>query len=126
MSSWKLFFEGEVEVFCTGIGWLVGCLAHLALPPYTLLPTPSTEQADMSENGILKLANHLCPAVDYFDGSNFFTSVAGQRRATPLLLCVVCIELSDFGEPQSRTPPQTPFADYIGRCRPRPQFSLTL
>lgn len=54
------------------------------------------EEADMSENGILKLANHLCPAVDYFDGSNFFTSVAGQRRATPLLLCVVCIELSDF------------------------------
>lgn len=29
-------------------------------------------------------------------GDKFFTRVNGVRRATPLLLCVVCIELSDF------------------------------
>lgn len=35
--------------------------------------------------------------MDYFDGDKFLTTTAdGIKRATPLLLCVVCIELSDF------------------------------
>jgi len=37
-----------------------------------------------------------CASQDYFDGNKFLTSVRGQTRATPLLLCLVCIELSDF------------------------------
>jgi predicted tellurium resistance membrane protein TerC len=38
----------------------------------------------------------IAPQVDYFDGDRFTTFKDGARRATPLLLCVVCIELSDF------------------------------
>jgi len=53
-------------------------------------------EEDLSENAVMRIAKSLCPSVDYFDGSNFFTMVNGVRRATPLLLCVVCIELSDF------------------------------
>jgi predicted tellurium resistance membrane protein TerC len=30
------------------------------------------------------------------DGNNFFTAVDGKKLATPLLLCLVCIELSDI------------------------------
>ena len=30
------------------------------------------------------------------DGDNFFTTLDGERLATPLLLCLVCVELSDI------------------------------
>lgn len=37
-------------------------------------------------------------AVDSYDGDRFFTKMGGKGKtvATPLLLCLVCIELSDF------------------------------
>ena len=33
---------------------------------------------------------------DKFDGSNFFTMIDGVKYATPLLLCLVCVELTDI------------------------------
>ena len=45
---------------------------------------------------VVRLGRKLCGGVDYFDGDKFFTLVDGAKVATPLLLCVVCIELSDF------------------------------
>jgi len=68
VSAWKLFFEGS----------------------------GGEEEQDLGDNPLVKVANWMCPAVDYFDGNKFFTTVNGVKRATPLLLCVVCIELSDF------------------------------
>ena len=39
----------------------------------------------------------MTKSVEYYDGDKFFTKLRdGSRAATPLLLCVVCIELSDF------------------------------
>jgi predicted tellurium resistance membrane protein TerC len=45
-----------------------------------------------------RLAKKLVGAVDEYDGDRFFTrpTGGGRRVATPLLLCLVCIELSDF------------------------------
>ena len=51
---------------------------------------------EMGENAVVRLGRKLCGGVDYFDGDKFFTLVDGAKVATPLLLCVVCIELSDF------------------------------
>lgn len=51
-----------------------------------------TEEDDEVENVVVKIARRLCNSVDYFDEDKFFTN----GRATPLFLCVVCIELSDF------------------------------
>lgn len=36
--------------------------------------------------------------MDSYDGDRFFTKMGGKGKtvATPLLLCLVCIELSDF------------------------------
>lgn len=36
--------------------------------------------------------------MDEYDGDRFFTTLGGKGKtvATPLLLCLVCIELSDF------------------------------
>ncbi|KAL3911511.1 MAG: hypothetical protein SGPRY_008665 [Prymnesium sp.] len=53
------------------------------------------EADDLSENYVMKLARWLVHATDQYDGDRFFTSVGGQRRATPMLVVLVCIELSD-------------------------------
>jgi len=45
---------------------------------------------------VVKFASKNLNAVDFFDGENFFTMVDGVKRATPLLLCLVCIEISDI------------------------------
>jgi TerC family integral membrane protein len=50
----------------------------------------------MSENPIVKFAKKYFRTTDKFDGANFFTVVDGVKYATPLLLCLVCIELSDI------------------------------
>lgn len=46
----------------------------------------------------IRLSKKLVGAVDEYDGDRFFTRLGGKGKtvATPLLLCLVCIELSDF------------------------------
>jgi TerC family integral membrane protein len=72
--------------------------AILLASSYKLLTeSHDAEDADMGDNAVVAIARKMCNAVDYFDGDRFFTKAAnGARVATPLLLCVVCIELSDF------------------------------
>lgn len=45
-----------------------------------------------------RMSKRLVGAVDEYDGDRFFTRLGGKGKtvATPLLLCLVCIELSDF------------------------------
>lgn len=54
------------------------------------------EEEDLSENAIVQLATRLVDSTDSYDGDRFFTLVDGVRRATPLLLCLVCVELTDI------------------------------
>mmetsp|Transcript_11201 Transcript_11201/g.17322 ORF Transcript_11201/g.17322 Transcript_11201/m.17322 type:complete len:385 (+) Transcript_11201:131-1285(+) len=65
-SSFKILFEGDEE-----------------------------EEEDMSENAIVKFSKRLIDSTDEFDESNFFTIVDGARKATPLFLCMIAIEISD-------------------------------
>ena len=37
----------------------------------------------------------LVSATDEYDGDRFFTTIDGVRRATPMLVVLICIELSD-------------------------------
>ena len=60
---------------------------------FQLLTEDEEEDEDLEGNNIVKFANKLVDASDTYDGERFFSSVTGQ--ATPLLLCLVCIELSD-------------------------------
>ena len=43
----------------------------------------------------MKIARKLVSATDEYDGDKFFTKVDGVRRATPMLVVLICIELSD-------------------------------
>jgi TerC family integral membrane protein len=52
---------------------------------------------DLSDNAVVKLCRRLLPVGDAYDGERFFTTDAatGVRVATPLLLTLAVVELSD-------------------------------
>lgn len=54
------------------------------------------EEEDMSENAIVKFSRSLFPTTSNFDGDNFFTMIDGVKTATPLLLCLISVEISDI------------------------------
>jgi len=53
------------------------------------------EEEDMGENKIVQFSRNLIDASDSFDGDRFFTIEEGIKRATPLLICMVAVEISD-------------------------------
>ena len=83
-----------VEHFHVVILFFAGVLLVSAVKLFS----ESTESAseELSDNCVMKLSKRLVGVTDAYDGDRFFTVVDGQRRATPLFLCLVCIELSDF------------------------------
>mmetsp|Transcript_25950 Transcript_25950/g.80824 ORF Transcript_25950/g.80824 Transcript_25950/m.80824 type:complete len:244 (+) Transcript_25950:145-876(+) len=71
--------------------------AGILLASAVKLLTEGDHDDDMGENGLVALSRKMLRSVSYYDGDRFFTTTRdGLRAATPLLLCVVCIELSDF------------------------------
>jgi TerC family integral membrane protein len=51
---------------------------------------------DLSENQIVKFSNSVINSTDQFDGDRFFTEIdGGIRKATPMLLCMIAVEISD-------------------------------
>lgn len=53
------------------------------------------DDGDVGDDVVVKFTRRLLPSVDYFDGDRFFTLVDGIKKATPLLLCMVAVEISD-------------------------------
>jgi TerC family integral membrane protein len=60
-----------------------------------ILGNDDDEEEDLSENQIVKFSNNLISSTDQFDGDRFFTDVNGIKTATPMLLCMVAVEVSD-------------------------------
>ncbi|KAK9733459.1 hypothetical protein RND81_04G069000 [Saponaria officinalis] len=54
------------------------------------------EDEDLSDNFIVKTCQKFIPVTANYDGNHFFTIEDGVRKATPLLLTVAVIELSDI------------------------------
>lgn len=54
------------------------------------------EEEDLSNNFVVKLSKKIIPTTDKMDGDNFYSIVDGKTVATPLLLCLICVELSDI------------------------------
>lgn len=62
----------------------------------TLIPEDEDEEEeDMNENVIVKFSRNLIDSTDQYDGSNFFTMIDGVKKATPLFICMIALELSD-------------------------------
>jgi len=53
------------------------------------------EEEDMSENKIVQIIKNLFDASEKFDGDRFFTFEEGVKKATPLFICMVAVEISD-------------------------------
>jgi tellurite resistance protein TerC len=60
------------------------------------LSTRSEEEADPADSPIVRFARRRFPFTDRLDGQRFLTSVNGKRVATPLLLALVVVEISDL------------------------------
>lgn len=61
--------------------------------------TPDLTQTvpDNSTNGIIQFVQMLVPVTDYYDGAHFFsTKPDGSFAATPLLVVLLVVELTDF------------------------------
>lgn len=54
------------------------------------------EEENFEENKVVQLAMSLINSTAEYDGDKFWTKVDGVSRATPLLLVLACIELSDI------------------------------
>lgn len=53
------------------------------------------EDEDMSENAIVQISKNLFDSSENFDGDRFFTLEDGIKKATPLFICMVAVEISD-------------------------------
>ena len=67
----------------------------LIFSSYKLLTEDEDEEEDMADNAIVKFCSGILPVSEGYDGDKFFTVVDGVKMATPLLLCLMVIELSD-------------------------------
>lgn len=59
------------------------------------LLTEGGGEEDISENVLIQKVQKFFDVAPDFDGAKFFTEIDGVRKATPLLLATVCIELVD-------------------------------
>ncbi|KAM0993948.1 hypothetical protein ACFX2A_009665 [Malus domestica] len=73
---------------------------------YSLIKLFSSEEddTDLSNNFIVKTCQRFIPVTSTYDGNRFFTFQDGVRKATPLLLTVAVIELSDVAFAVDSTP----------------------
>ncbi|KAJ1427999.1 integral membrane protein TerC family-domain-containing protein [Ochromonadaceae sp. CCMP2298] len=54
------------------------------------------EHSEVKENAVMRFSKMIMATTDELDGEKFYTVKEGKKLATPLLTCLVCIELSDF------------------------------
>jgi len=53
------------------------------------------DETDLVDNPVMKFARRFVKATDKYDGEKFFTIEKGERRATPLFVVLIMIEISD-------------------------------
>jgi tellurite resistance protein TerC len=79
--EWMLLVFGAFLVFTGARMWL---------------STRREEEADPADNLIVRFARSRLPFTDRLDGQRFLTRMGGRRVATPLLLALVVVEVSDL------------------------------
>lgn len=82
-----------IERFQTVTLIFAGILLYSAIK---LLRESDDEEDDLENNVVMKISRHFIKCSRDFDEERFFTVERGTTLATPLFLCLVCVELSDF------------------------------
>ncbi|XP_022143940.1 thylakoid membrane protein TERC, chloroplastic isoform X2 [Momordica charantia] len=70
--------------------------AILLYSSFQLFGSEEEDDTDLSDNFVVKMCQKLIPVTANYDGNHFFTLQDGVKKATPLLLTVAVIELSDI------------------------------
>uniref|UniRef100_A0A0D6R831 Uncharacterized protein n=1 Tax=Araucaria cunninghamii TaxID=56994 RepID=A0A0D6R831_ARACU len=92
-SSMILLGAATLERFEVVNLFLAGILLYSAIK---LFAGEDEEEEDLSDNFIVKTCKNFIPVTSTYDGDQFFTQSEGVRKATPLLLTVAVVELSDI------------------------------
>ncbi|KAG0580622.1 hypothetical protein M758_4G190500 [Ceratodon purpureus] len=67
----------------------------LLFSAYKLFVDSEDDEEDLSDNFIVNFCKRFIPVTSTYDGNKFFTIQDGLRKATPLLLTLAVVELSD-------------------------------
>ncbi|CAM6126575.1 unnamed protein product [Calypogeia fissa] len=70
--------------------------AVLVFSSFKLVTKEDDGEDDLSDNFIVHLCRKFIPVTSAYDGNKFLTTVGGVKKATPLLLTLVVVELSDI------------------------------
>ncbi len=73
--------------------WLFG--GFLILTGFKILFAPE-KPIDPEKNPVIRLLRRLMPVTPRLDGQRFLTKIDGVRHATPLLVCLVFVEVTDI------------------------------
>lgn len=76
--------------------WILYLFGLFLIYSGIMMMLPEKEDADFSNHFLLKQLRKMIPISQQFDRERFFTIENGKRIATPLLLVVIMIEISDI------------------------------
>lgn len=74
---------------------LIGFAGILLFSSYQLLAGGDDDDDDLADNFLVRWCQQRLPVASDYDKDNFFTMENGKKIATPLLLTLVVVELSD-------------------------------
>lgn len=74
---------------------LIGFAIILLYSAYGIVVAPDDSDDDLSDNAVVKFCRKLLPVTDTYSGANFFEIQNGVKMATPLLLTLAVVEISD-------------------------------
>jgi TerC family integral membrane protein len=93
----RALFIGVGTVALANFKQVLGLFAVvLAYSSFKILFSGDDEDEDPADSAVVKFAKKYLRTTDKRDGTNFFTTIDGVKYATPLFLCLVCVELSDI------------------------------
>ena len=77
--------------------WIMLIFAGILLiSAFKLLNGGEDDDEDLANNFVMRVTSMILPATTEYDGERFFIRERGQIFATPLFMCLVCIEFSDL------------------------------
>mmetsp|Transcript_10643 Transcript_10643/g.17912 ORF Transcript_10643/g.17912 Transcript_10643/m.17912 type:complete len:354 (-) Transcript_10643:62-1123(-) len=77
--------------------WVTLLFAGILLASsYKLMHEGDEDEDEVKENAVMRFTKMIMATTEEIDGEKFFILKEGKKLATPLLTCLVCIELSDF------------------------------
>jgi len=76
--------------------WIIYVFGAILIISGTKMALQKEEKTDLSKDPILRFIHRILPVSDHYDGGKFFTWENGRRLATPLLVVLIFIEITDL------------------------------